>query len=171
MPAVRTLRLLALIILALLATLVVYLAPLKPGVLALQLTFTPSAFGSVIHQWSAVDLHRYRSHFPADFALLLAYGAFGIVYVRTAASFSATGPRRRLFASLALPAAAACDATENALHLWLTEAPRFGVASLYFLSGSIALGKWLLLMTFGLFVARAFRQTEALYLPEDRKRE
>jgi hypothetical protein len=105
-----------------------YLAPLQPGVLALQLAFSPRAFGAVIHAWSADDLQRYRAHLPYDFLLLVSYACFGYL----------------------LPLAAACDATENAFHWWLTEVPRFGIAWAYGVSATFAAGKWLLLLAYGL---------------------
>jgi hypothetical protein len=40
-------------------------------------------------------------------------------------------PRPRWAATWVLPAAALCDAVENGLHWWLTEAPRFGVPLAY----------------------------------------
>ncbi|GMV01896.1 MAG: hypothetical protein AMXMBFR52_15520 [Burkholderiales bacterium] len=46
--------------------------------------------------------------------------------------------RVRCLGTWAPPAAALCDAGENALHLWLTEAPRFGVGHLYLASGSLS---------------------------------
>ena len=54
-----------------------YLAPLEPGVLALQFAFTPRAFAEVIHAWPPEHVHRYRLHLPFDFLLLTAYGTFG----------------------------------------------------------------------------------------------
>ena len=44
--------------LGLLCGLGVYLAPLKPNILALQFAFTPRAFGEVVHQWTGEPLHR-----------------------------------------------------------------------------------------------------------------
>jgi len=161
MLAVRALWLLGLLSLGLFAGLAAYLSPLKPSILELQFAFTPRAFGAVIHQWSAEDLQRYRAHLPVDFLLLLTYGAFGVVVVRTVGSFKLESTRLRHLSAAALPTAAACDAGENLLHYWLTEAPRFGVGYVYVVSASLSLVKWLLLIAFGLLVARTLLRTEA----------
>jgi len=161
MPTVRVLWLLGLFSFGLLVGLTIYLSPLNPGFLELQFAFTPRAFGTVVHQWSAEDLQRYRSHFPADFVLLLAYGAFGVLLVRTTGVFKVASHRLRRLASWALPVAAICDAGENSLHLWLTEVPRFGVGFLYLVSGSLSVLKWLLLIGFGVLVSCALLRTEA----------
>lgn len=60
----------------------------------------------------------------------------------------------------ALPAAALCDAGGNALHLWLTEAPRFGVGYLCLVSGPLSVLGRLLLVGFGLLVVRALLRAE-----------
>jgi hypothetical protein len=126
-----------------------YLAPLQPGVLALQLAFSPRAFGAVIHAWSADDLQRYRAHLPYDFLLLVSYACFGYLLMARTALLAARPVLRRC-AMWLLPLAAACDATENAFHWWLTEVPRFGIAWAYGVSATFAAGKWLLLLAYGL---------------------
>lgn len=140
--------------LALFAGIAVYLAPLQPNVLALQLAFSPRVFAEVIHAWSADDLARYRAHLPFDFLLLACYGCFGYLLIARTSLF-ATRPVWRLCAMWLLPLAAACDATENAFHCWLTEVPRFGMAWAYGVSAAFAAGKWLLLLTYGLAVLYA----------------
>lgn len=141
--------------LALLAGLAWYLAPLEPGVLALQLAGTPRAFGEIVHVWSAADLTRYRNHLPVDFALLAAYGAFGYLFgTRTGVFRVRSAPYRRLGTWL-LPAAALFDAMENALHWWLTEVPRFGVPLAYALSAGFSWLKWILVIAFLLMCAHA----------------
>jgi hypothetical protein len=137
---------------ALLAGLAWWLAPLEPGVLALQFAFTPRAFGAVVHQWSAADLARYRAHLPVDMLLLLAYAVFGHRLATRTALFAGhgVGRGRHRLARWLLPLAAAFDALENALHAWLTAAPRFGVPALYALSASASLAKWLLITGFAL---------------------
>ena len=132
-----------------------YLSPLEPGVLALQLAFTPQAFGEVVHAWSAPHLVRFRNHLWVDFGLLLAYASFGWLLASRTRLFSALGLPWCRAARAALPLAAACDAVENALHLWLTEQPRFGMPALYALSASAALVKWLLLIGFASLVVLA----------------
>lgn len=141
--------------LALLLGLAVYLRPLQPGVLALQLAFTPQAFGEVVHAWPAAHLARYRQHLWIDFALLAAYASFGWLLASRTRLFAMLGPAWRRPARSALPLAALCDATENTLHLWLTEQPRFGLDPVYALSAGAALTKWLLLIGFAILVVVA----------------
>lgn len=151
----RALRLLGTAVFLLFAALSAWLAPLEPGVLQLQLAFTPRAFGTVIHLWSVEDLARYRAHFPWDFLLLAGYAAFGWLFVRRTALFAGHAPAARAAAAWLLPAAALCDATENAFHLWLTAAPRLGITLPYALSATCAAAKWALLAAFALAVLHA----------------
>jgi MYXO-CTERM domain-containing protein len=146
-------RLCGIAALLLLAGLAWFLAPLEPGVVSLQLAYTPRVFGEIVHTWSPEDLARYRAHFPFDFVLLLSYGCFGWRWVRQSGLFATPGA-----AAWALPLAAACDAAENLFHLWLTEAPRFGVAWAYAVSAGFAGAKWLLVLGFaGLVLAALWR--------------
>lgn len=140
---------------ALLAGTALYLAPLEPGVLTLQLAFSPRVFGQIVHLWPAEHLARYRSHFAADFALLACYGAFGWLLATRTALFASRPAVLRAWAKWALPLAATFDATENALHLWLTEAPRFGVAWAYTAAALAASLKWALLLAFAFAAACA----------------
>lgn len=137
-----------------------YLAPLDPNFLALQFAFTPRAFAAVVHRWSPDELARYRAHLPADFVLLGCYGSFGYLLVSRSALFAQYRPGARLAARWTLPLAAAFDATENVLHWWLTEVPRFGIASPYFLAATSASLKWLLLVGFAVAVLRALERAE-----------
>ena len=146
--------------LALLAGFFWYLAPLDPGVLALQFAFTPRTFGQIVHFWSPADLARYRSHLAVDVALLLAYGLFGYLYATRAGVFAARAPAFRRVLAWLLPVAACLDALENALHWRLTEVPRFGVAPLYALSGAASSLKWLLILGFGLLSVYALYRAD-----------
>ncbi len=137
-----------------------YLAPLSPGVLALQFAFTPRAFGEVIHFWSPEQLQRFRAHLPADCLLLLSYGLFGYLLARRTAVFQALGAAGRRWATWALPLAAACDAVENAAHWWLSEVPRFAITWPYQLAAGSACAKWALLVAFGLTVVVALARDE-----------
>jgi len=137
------------------------LEPLDPDILQLQLAFTPRAFGEVIHAWSAADLQRYRWQLVVDYALLLAYAGFGYGLATRSRLFVTAGPVRALVARGSLPLAAGCDAVENALHLWLTATPRFGLPALYACSASLALLKWLLLIGFAGLVAHALARAES----------
>ena len=131
------------------------LAPLDPGVLALQFAATPQAFARVVHAWSAEQLALYRLHLPLDFVLLACYGAFGYLLAVRASLFSAWRPAPRAALRWALPVAAAFDAAENALHAWLTAAPRFDMPLPYAASALCSALKWLLLVGFAITVAVA----------------
>ena len=146
---------------ALLAGLALWLWPLDPGVVALQLTFTPRAFGEIIHRWPAEHLARYWAHLPWDGLLLASYGLFGWAVVRRGTLFAGHGRWKRALATWTMPLAALCDAIEDGLHAWLTEVPRFGLPEVYALSGGMALCKWLLLIAFGLQVLAAVWRKQA----------
>lgn len=136
-----------------------YLAPLEPGVLALQFAFTPRSFGQIIHLWSPGQLARFRAHIPADYALLLSYGATGYLLATQTPLFRSV-PAVRVAATWALVLAAAFDAVENGLHLWLTEVPRFGVQAPYLVAASCASLKWLLLLAYGFTAVIAVARTK-----------
>jgi hypothetical protein len=155
------LRLSAALAAALFIGLAWYLAPLEPGVLALQFAFTPRAFASVVHAWPSEALARYRAHLPLDFVLLAAYGSFGWLLATRTALFAHCHPALRRFACWALPLAALCDAAENGLHLWLTELPRFGMPAAYALAATASTLKWLLLLAFAASLAYALRAEAA----------
>lgn len=136
--------------LVLFAALAWYLAPLEPGVVALQFAFSPRAFGSVIHAWSPDQLHRFRVHLLPDYALLLSYGGLGYLLASRTGLFDLRRACYRSWVTWALPCAAAFDAGENALHWWLTEAPRLGVQLPYLLAAGCASAKWLVLVAYAL---------------------
>jgi len=133
---------------ALLAGLAWYLAPLQPGVVALQLAFTPHSFGRIVHGWPAEHLQRYLTHLPVDGLLLLSYGAFGYLLATRTALFARYALPVQRIARWLLPLAALFDAVENLFHAWLASAPRFGVPWAYALSATSASLKWLLLLAF-----------------------
>jgi hypothetical protein len=141
--------------LALFCGIAAYLAPLEPNILALQFAFSPKAFGAVVHAWSGEPLHRFRMHLVADGALLLSYGIFGHGLATRTRLFAHWPRRRQRFVAWMLPLAAAFDAAENLLHLWLTAAPRFGLSWPYGLAAACASAKWLLLVGFALSVCAA----------------
>ncbi len=137
-----------------------YLAPLKPGVFALQLAFTPRSFGNIIHLWSPDNLARYRIHLLVDTGLILAYSVFGFSLASGTRLFSGFTHFWSWFARWCLPGAGAFDLVENAVHGWLTEMPRFDVPMVYAVSASCSLVKWLLLAAFGLLVAYGAARAE-----------
>ncbi len=134
--------------LVLFAGLVWYLAPLEPGVVALQLAFTPPAFGRVVHTWPADHLQRYLWHLPVDALLLVSYGVFGYLLATRTALFQYSVGAVQRWARRLLPLAALFDAVENLFHAWLASAPRLGVPWAYALSATASSLKWLLLLAF-----------------------
>jgi len=137
-----------------------YLAPLKPGVIALQFAWQPLTFGGIIHLWSEADLARYRSHLPLDCVLLLAYARFGWLLGTGTRVFTPLAPATQRLARLCLPAAALFDAAENAFHAWLTAAPRFDAPAAYLMSAGCSALKWVLLLGFGALVLIALARAE-----------
>jgi len=146
--------------LTLFAALAWALAPLQPGVVALQLAFTPTAFGRIVHSWSPEHLQRYLAHLPVDGVLLLCYGLFGYLLATRTALFRNGTARRRRTAAWLLPIAALFDAVENLFHAWLASAPRFGVPWAYALSATASSLKWLLLLAFAGLVVQALARAE-----------
>lgn len=137
-----------------------YLAPLRPGPIALQFAWQPQTFGAIVHLWPPEDLVRYRNHLAIDGVLLLAYAAFGWLLATRSRVFLPLAPGARLFARLCLPLAALFDAAENAFHWWLTEVPRFDTPGTYLLSTACSALKWALLIGFGVLVLYALARAE-----------
>ena len=131
--------------LLLLAGLGVYLRPLQPSVVALQLTFDPAAFRAVLAAWQPEGVARFRNHLVPDYALLLCYGAFGYGLVRHTALFAAMSPLTRRLLAGSLPLAAASDALENALHAYLTSGVQQAAPVLYRMAGISASTKFALI--------------------------
>lgn len=146
--------------LGLFAGLAWYLAPLEPGVLALQFAFTSRAFAAIVHAWPPDHLERFRAHLPIDYLLLLGYGCFGYLLASRSALFARYSATVRRAASWAPPLAAAFDAAENALHGWLTAAPRFGVTLPYAAAALCSTAKWALLAGFAIAVAHALTRSD-----------
>jgi len=132
------------------AGMTVLLAPLKPGILALQCSFTRKSFRAVLAAWGDAGLRRYRAHLPVDFVFLLGYAAFGYLWAMQAAL-----PARALaLACWALPVAAVCDALENLAHLHLARPDVSAAAGWYAFTGTCSALKWTLVLVFaGLVLA------------------
>lgn len=132
-----------------------HLAPLYPGVVTLQLTWTPQAFGWIVHSWSPESLLRYRTALPAGGLLLACYGAFGHLLVTRTSLFAGCAPALRAALAWTLPVAAAVGGARIALHWWLTEVPRFGVPWAYATSAACVAAEWLLVTGFVLAAIHA----------------
>lgn len=154
-PSLRAVRLSGALAAVLFIGLAWYLAPLEPGVIALQFAFTPRAFASIVHAWPAEHLARYRAHLPVDMLLLTAYGSFGWLLATRTALFARCRAGLRRVAAWALPLAAFFDAIENGLHGWLSAAPRFGMPAVYAAAATASTLKWMLLLGFAAAVAYA----------------
>ena len=161
MPAsITPLKLAAVACVLLFGGLGVYLAPLQPSVVALQLTFTPEAFAQVLHTWGPEGVQRFRQHLPVDGLLLLSYGAAGYLAVARTRFFEPLAQHMPLWwVALLLPLAAVCDAGENLLHWRLTGSDAPAVAAWYLAAGLCAAFKWLGIGVFALaaFIARLQR--------------
>ena len=132
------------------AGMTVLLAPLKPGILALQCSFTRDSFHAVLAAWGDAGLRRYRAHLPVDFVFLLGYAAFGYLWTMQAAR--PTGP----LAPWLLPAAAVCDVLENLLHLRLAQTGVSAAPAWYAFTGTCSALKWALVFAFAGLVVVAF---------------
>ena len=134
---------------------------LTPGPVALQLTWDAETFGRIIHLWSPEDLALYRRFLLVDYAVLLAYGAFGWLLATRTRLFASLSSGAQCLARLCLPLAAALDALENAFHGWLTEMPRFDADIIYQLSALCAMLKWGLILGFGVLLMWAIASAVA----------
>ena len=135
---------------SLLAALSFHLRDVNPKILRAQITFTESAFRAVVQRWSADQLTKVRTSFALDYALLIAYGGLGFSLATALLQRSALpGPFVAAAWPWVLPAAAVCDALENALHQhFLRSAPSASPAALFALSGCAASIKWMLALVY-----------------------
>lgn len=125
-----------------------YTSSLDPGIPAIQFTFTETGFRRVLDAWQAAGVARFRAHFAIDFPFLACYGALGYFLSTRTVLFRHFSGRTRSLLAAALPAAAAADAVENALHLYFLHAAVPVVQALYPAAGVAASVKWLLIAAF-----------------------
>lgn len=156
----RTVVTSGLIALALFVGLAVYLAPLNPSLVALQLSFTQVGFTSILAAWKPQGVALFRTHLPVDGVLLLAYGVFGYTFVNRSNFFGLYSVATRKRLAYLLPAAALADCAENVMH-WMLTSPDAAAGSVgmdwpYALAGGCATLKWLGLTGFGLSFAMAW---------------
>ncbi len=131
-----------------------YLQPLQPNIVALQFTFSPDAFQTVLNAWGAQGVQRFRMHLVIDDVLLLCYGAFGYLLVQRSAWFGSFSPASQRRVAALMPLAALCDAVENLLHGYLTGEGVVAAPAVYGAAGAAASAKWLCLLLFALLCAR-----------------
>lgn len=130
----------------------VHSAPLSPSIPALQFTFEPAAFQTILTQWGPAGVARFRSHFAIDFPFLLSYGLSGYLCARHTGLFASLGARSRQLLTLLLPGAALLDAGENLLHLYLLDATSSPPPALYLLAGVVASLKWSAIAAFAISI-------------------
>lgn len=140
------LNLSALLLLVSHAHLTVMLAPLDPGILAIQFAFTPQAYWHIIDLWGASGLGLYRAHFAFDNIHPFVYGAFGYLLIARTRLFD--GSRLRRAAMLLLPIAGLFDLAENAAQIYLL-GQAHGLDSIVIaVSATCSLIKWSLVVAF-----------------------
>jgi hypothetical protein len=132
----------------LLIALAMYLLPLQPNVVALQLTYGPAAFQAVLDTWGPVGVQLFRSHLLPDGALLICYGAFGYLLTVRTRLFESQTSMRKVYLAWLMPVAALCDAVENALHWHLTALSKSAGHFWYTLAGLSATLKFGLVFAF-----------------------
>ncbi len=136
----------------------IYLAPLEPGFLCLQFTFSELSFTQVISEWDSNEIVRYRTHFIADFMFLFLYGLLGFEFGRRCSKPLQAGPWLTVFLTASLPMAAVCDVCENAFHWVLAADIPPSTSILYLLSGIAVILKFLGIGVFFSSVILAFRK-------------
>jgi hypothetical protein len=144
----RTVHVLATASALLFVAMALYTSPLDPSIPAIQLTFTESAFRSVLNAWRPEDVARFKAHFAIDFPFLACYGAFGYQLSRRTGLFRGFTQRTKSLLAVTLPVAAAADAIENSLHLYFLYGTAPIAQALYFAAGVAASVKWLLIVAF-----------------------
>jgi hypothetical protein len=144
----RAIWLTGLTALTLLAGLGLYLAPLKPDLVALQFAFSPERFGLILVQWGPEGVALFRSHLPIDGILLLCYGAFGYLLAMRTRIFSNQSKTTIRWLALLMPLAALADSGENLLHWLLTGSQAQMPTWVYALAGLCASLKWVGLVLF-----------------------
>lgn len=134
--------------LALLVGLGLYLAPLKPNLVALQFAFSPESFGLILVQWGSEGVALFRSHLPIDGILLLCYGTFGYLLAIRTRIFSNQSKATSHWLALLMPLSALADSGENLLHWLLTSSQVQMPSWVYALAGVFASLKWVGLVLF-----------------------
>ncbi len=134
--------------------LTVMLAPLEPGILAIQFAFTPQAYWRVMDLWGSSGVALYRAHFAFDNFHPLIYGAFGYLLITGTTLFE--GQRLRRVAMLVLPLAGLFDLVENAAQLFLLAQPLGIDSTVIPLSATCSAVKWALVVFYVLLVSAQF---------------
>lgn len=142
-----------LLALGILLALGVYLAPLQPPLVALQLTFSREAFDAVAAQWGEQGVALFRKHLYPDFALMAAYALYGVCTVRYTRLFHMRFVPP-IFWYAIMPLAALADVAENMLHLAITAPQAQPLDWWYCAAGISASIKFGLIVLFLLVIVR-----------------
>ena len=129
---------------ALFIAMVTFTLPLRPSIPQLQLTFTETAFKTIIDAWQPIGVERFKAHFAIDFPFLLCYGTLGYLIATRTKIFSHWPVGIQFLLAYCLPFAAGADVIENFLHLHLVSNAGHFPEPLYILAGTSASFKWLL---------------------------
>ena len=140
-----------LLALGLLLGLAAYLAPLQPPLVALQFSFSRTAFEAVSAQWGIDGVALFRSHLYPDFALMAAYALYGVCTVRYTRLFQMRYVPP-IFWYAIMPLAALADVAENSLHLAIT-APQAQPQAWWYLAAGLSATLKSALILFFLLVA------------------
>lgn len=144
-----------LLCLAMLLGFAVFLAPLKPGVVVLQLSFGSAAFTHVLQDWGPSGVELFRLHLRVDYVFMLCYGALGYLLATETELLASRSAQARRVVALLLPVAAAFDVVENLLHGKLIDLEASHPESMYRLAGAMASAKWALIALFVVLMVRA----------------
>jgi len=138
-------RILGIVSALLFSAMALYTFPLTPSIPAIQLTFSESAFRTILTEWTPLQVEIFKRHFLIDYPFLISYGVLGYLISTKTNLFSAYHQPARALLTAMLPVASIADAIENSMHLvFLYGAGPFGQEQ-YFAAGAAALTKWLLI--------------------------
>ena len=126
--------------------------PLKPDVLAFQLTFSSTSFWSIIDAWGSSGVALYRAHMPFDMLHPFIYGTLGVLTVNRTPLFAPFSPKARRFFCLMLPVAGGFDLIENSCHLYLLAQEHSAGTWIIPFSGSCSAIKWALAGLFSIML-------------------
>lgn len=133
----------------------VFLAPLKPSLVVLQLSFSSAAFTHILQDWGPSGVELFRQHLRVDYFFMLCYGALGYLLATQTELLASRSAQARRVVALLLPVAAAFDVVENLLHGKLLDLEASHPESMYRLAGAMASSKWALIALFVVLMVRA----------------
>ena len=144
--------------LLLLLGLTVFLLPLQPTIVALQLAFSPASFQAVLRAWQPQGVALFRAHLLPDTVFLLCYGVFGYLLATRTTVFCRFDARLQRALPWLMPVAAGADAFENILHWILTGSNGAAWMAWVPISASFSSIKFIGIVLFGVAVGRGLRK-------------